>query len=390
MGAWMLLACMPAAVLAENPGEIFIDPGAGSLPRTTPSSDKRQGEERSPGMKWEMLMVLENTRLSNIKSDHAQVPFSQVNYLDPIVQHALEFRLTPNLGIYALSQVKSFAPGGRNRAFAGLDAQLLNLFLAYEDERKEHTFFGGKFDVGFGEGWHRLDGIYSGFSEDYHYQGVLGAGARQTWQNGWGKTALTEIVFKRDQSVMRDTWFAEHEETREASDENGLGAGPGLRSGGISFEASDLDGIDGLRLGIDAGHVAQAYPGRRGMNVAAGTVEYRKPLAADTELRMYAEFVHARGFDGKQLRAAHATLSASLSRGNFIWTVTAARRSFSAISGDLAAQGIVASRDRGISAALTYVTSMGMVLQAGIARQHAQGLAVTQATVRAIYHWKPQ
>ena len=383
-----LMCNLQVKAFAENPGEIFLDPGAGALSGKA-SSAGVQGAQGDPVVNWEMLMVLEKTRLGNIRTNQGQAPFSQVNYLDPIVQHALEVRLTPNLGVYALSQAKSFSSGDKNRVFDGVDAQLLNLFLAWKNRDEDRIFFAGKFDFAFGEAWHRLDGIYSGFSGDYHYEGALGLGARQSWQGSWGKTALTQIVFKRDHSVARDTWFSRHEELKEQSDQNGLADTPGLRSGGVSWEMAEIPGMERLRLSVDVGRVAQGYQGRRAMNAVAGTIEYRTSLADDTDVRIYGEVVNARGFDGRDVLAEDAILSVSLTSGRFIWTATSARRRFSASSGELASQGMT-PRDRGASLALTYASEAGPILQAGVLRQHAQGIAVTQITVRAIYQWAPR
>ncbi|WP_129587744.1 hypothetical protein [Herbaspirillum robiniae] len=379
----LALAMASSAALAENPGEIVLDPGAGAL-----SGKGATAASSYPAFNWEMLLALEKTRLGQISADQGAAPFSQANFLDPIVQLALEFKLSPEWGVYALSQARNLSGGADNRVFDGVDAQLLNLFLAYQSQDKERSVFAGKFDVSFGEAWHRVDGIYSGFSEDYHYQGALGLGARRGWRSGWGKMALSAMAFKRDHGITRDTWFAPRDELRAQADENGLANTPGLRSAGLSWELSEMPGVDGLRLNVDAGHVAQGIQGRRAMDVAAATLEYKHQLAQDTELRLYGELVSARGFDGRELAAQHATLSASLVAGRFVWTATGARRSFSALSGDLASQGMT-PRDRGVAVALTYASEAGPVLQAGVARQHAQGLAVTQLTLRAIWLWAP-
>ncbi len=75
----------------------------------------------------------------------------------------------------------------------------------------------------------------------------------------------------------------------------------------------------------------------------------------------------------------------SLASGRTVWTLTSARRAMWATSGNLAAQGIDSALDRGLAAAVTYVTSGGPILQGGVLRQQAQGIALTQFTLRAIF-----
>src|SRR3546814_946955 len=42
------------------------------------------------------------------------------------------------------------------------------------------ALYGGKIDVGYGDDWHVIDGLYSGFTEGSEYRGAVGLGARRT------------------------------------------------------------------------------------------------------------------------------------------------------------------------------------------------------------------
>src|SRR3546814_3664813 len=69
------------------------------------------------------------------------------------------------------------------------------------------ALYGGKIDVGYGDAWHVIDGLYSGFTEGSEYRGAVGLGARRTLSsNGAGTHSVAAVLFKRDDSSLGKRW----------------------------------------------------------------------------------------------------------------------------------------------------------------------------------------
>lgn len=82
--------------------------------------------------------------------------------------------------------------------------------LNYHKSYDNYAFYGGKIDVGYGDVWHVIDGLYTGFAESSEYRGVVGQGARYTLgSNGAGMHSIAAVLFKRDGSSLSKRWSFE-------------------------------------------------------------------------------------------------------------------------------------------------------------------------------------
>jgi hypothetical protein len=77
--------------------------------------------------------------------------------------------------------------------------------------------------------------------------------------------------------------------------------------------------------------------------------------------------------------------SVSLSRDRWQLTATAAVRKLSGSGQKLAQYGLLDDTDWGISGAVTYVTPMGFIVQAGLTHQRDQALRINQGVFRIAY-----
>jgi len=365
----------PSAARASQ-SEIILDPAVD--PAIAP-------HETYPHVSGQFIGYIENAHFYDVKGPEGSGLPSSWNTVDPFMQGAIVAKLTPTLAISGLAEFRSFATAPEDRAFEQLDGQLRNLFVTYDAGHT--TLFAGKFEVGYGEAWQTVDGIYSGFSGDYSYPGSLGLGARWSWKNAdSARHTLTSIVFKRDNTIFGHTWTKDYPALPQLED-GGPGNTHGLQSGGIAYDISDIPGLPGLRGGIAVGRMARGdgeadERGETGMSV---TANYDTPLSETWGLRLFAEAVYLRGYMGRQAAATDTVLSASLSHGQMLYTLTAARRDLNAIQGSLADQGFVDNNDWGWSATAAYQTDFGLIVQAGFLRQQEQGVAFNQALLRLIY-----
>jgi len=356
--------------------EIFLDPAVETA--IAP-------HETYPQVSGRFIGYIESARFFDVKGPTGAGLPSAWHTLDPFLQGAIVARLSPRLAVSGLAEFRSFATAPENRAFEDLDGQLRNLFVTYDAGHA--TYFAGKFEVGYGEAWQTIDGIYSGFSSDYSYPGSLGLGGRWAWQGSAGaRHTLTSILFKRDNTIFGQTWAHDYPSLPKLQD-GGPGNTNGLQSGGISYEISDIPALPGLRAG---GTVARLARGKGDGDQRAETgvevhVNYETALSKTWGLRLFAEAVHLRGFMGRQAAATDMVASASLSNGPMLYTVTAARRGLQALRGSLAEQGFVDDQDWGVSASVAYQTDFGLIVQAGILRQQEQGVSFNQGLLRLIY-----
>ena len=355
--------------------EIFLDPAAdtGAAPHET-----------YPQVSGRFIGYVENAHFFDVRGPaEAGLP-SAWHTLDPFLQGALVARLSPSLTISGLAEFRSFAEAPANRAFDDLDGQLRNLFITYNAGRA--TFFAGKFEVGYGEAWQTIDGIYSGFSGDYSYPGSLGLGARWSWQTGAVRHTLTSILFKRDNTVFGHTWTHDYPALPDL-EAGGPGNTNGLQSGGIAYDISDIPGLPGWRAGATVARLARGK-GDNDQRAETGVelhVNYETRLSDTWGLRLFAEGVHLRGYMGRQASATDLVASASLSNGPMLYTLTAARRGVNALQGSLAGQGFADGRDWGMAATVAYQTDFGLIVQAGILRQQEQGVSFNQGLLRLVY-----
>jgi hypothetical protein len=369
-------ACVLAAGQAgASQSEIFLDPA----PESPPSAP----EQSYPSVSGRFLGYVENANFFGVRGPDAAGLPSSWQTVDPFLQGAAIARLSPRWTLSGLAEFRSFGNDPADRAFESLDGQLRNLFLSYD--AGPVSYFAGKFEVGYGEAWQTMDGIYSGFSGDYSYPGSLGLGARWTLQPAGSAThTFTSILFKRDNTTLGQSWFNDYPSQPNLQD-GGPGNTSGLQSGGISYEISDIPGLAGLRAGGTVARLGAGQGDQRGENGLELHVNFETPLAEGVGLRLFAEAVHLRGFMGRQAAATDMIAAASVSAGRFLYTVAVAQRRVDALEGSLADQGFVDSRDWGLAGTVAYQTDFGLIVQAGILRQQEQGVAFNQALLRFIY-----
>lgn len=365
----------------QNRAEIFVDPGAPAS--ISPDADALG---TFPTVEGQVLMVLEDRRIYSIQSDRGGPPIRGWNTLEPIVQGLMVAKLSSRFSLSSMVQVRSFGTDNVNRRFDSLDGQVINFFSSYELERGRSMLFAGKYDAGFGEAWRTVDGVYSGFSDDYFYQGSVGVGARKTWSAEASPThTVTALLFKRDTSVWSDTLVKRRPLVRLQSSDGGPGNTDWPQSYGVSYGLSDIPGAPGLALGLDVARLAKSHHDERALTGVAATVNYATQIGPRTGLHLFGEWMHADGFLGKPLVADYGTISASLSLGNMVWTATAARRNIRAQQDDLAKWGVTNAVDNGYALSGTYNTPIGLLVQAGVIRQKEQGISATQGVIRLIY-----
>ncbi|WP_427185334.1 hypothetical protein ACL598_12360 [Bordetella bronchialis] len=372
--ACVLLAMMPTAASASQ-SEIFLDPA--------PETQGMAPPQAYPSVQGRVLGYVENANFFGVKGPGATGLPSSWHTVDPFLQGAAVARLSPRWTLSGLAELRAFGNDPGDRAFETLDGQLRNLFLSYDAGAV--SYFAGKFEVGLGEAWESMDGIYSGFSGDYAYPGSLGAGARWSLRRSDSAShTVTAIVFKRDNTTLGQTWFNNYPSQPDSAD-GGPANTPGLQSGGIAYDIGNIPGLDGLRAGATVARLGAGQGDARSQTALEAHINYERPLGDGMGLRLFAEAVHMRGFLGRQAAATDTIAAVSLSAGRWLYTIAAAQRNLQALSGSLSTQGFSDSRDWGVSGTVAYQTDIGVIVQAGLLRQQEQGVTFNQGLLRFIF-----
>jgi len=373
--ALVCLAALHDDASAAAQSEIFLDPA--------PAADTVAPLETYPTVQGRFLGYVENANFFGVKGPGATGLPSSWHTVDPFLQGAAVARLSQRWTLSGLAELRAFGNDPGDRAFETLDGQLRNLFVSYD--AGSMSYFAGKFEVGLGEAWETMDGIYSGFSSDYYYPGSLGAGAKWTLKQPDAATqTVSAIVFKRDNTVVGQTWFNNYPSQPNLQD-GGPGNTNGLQSGGIAYDISNIPGLAGLRAGGTVAQLAAGQGDQRSQTALEMHVNYERPLGDGMGLRLFAESVHMRGFLGREAAATDSIAAASVSSGRFLYTVAVAQRNLESLSGSLASQGFADNRDWGVSGTVAYQTDFGVIIQAGLLRQQEQGVTFNQGLVRFIY-----
>lgn len=382
----VVTAVAAAAALLSGPparaddAEIYLQPGSGVLGAPRAKTD-------FPFVTGQALAVLTDTRILQ-----ANVPGAETNDLNPGLQIGLAVYLTPRLSVQGLATVDTPLDAGGDRAFAGLDGSLSNLFVNYESE--SFTIYAGKFDAWFGEGWRAIDGVYSGFTSDYYFSRVLGAGGSLIARTSGGAQELGVAVFKRDNSGLNDSWIRSHQCSATTFDCTGAfepGAGGAgntdwPESVAVTFDWSEIPSAPGIGFGVDFAHLAAGRDDAKSMTGIAARLAYETALADGVGLKLFAEAAWLDGFRRRDATVADLVASATLSIDPVQITVTAARRDWTV--GEAPADGPETLRrdgDWGVALSATYPTVLGVILQAGVIRLEDQGASATIGRARAIY-----
>lgn len=347
----------------------------------TPYSELGDGQAGFPRFNGKILGLTGYTDYFGIHDDNGQIPRSQWSSTQPQVEGAFVLQLTQRFSIRTKATFNSATNETRDNAFSDLGTDLNNLFAAYTADN--YALYAGKVDVGYGDAWHVIDGLYSGFTDGSEFRGAVGLGSRYTVAtDGAGTHSFAAVLFKRDDSSLSkrlslDDGFIESEQPPTYSDQ--------MKSFVVSYDFRDLPGLRGISGGIDAGRLhAQAGLGSSA-NMVSARLRYDTPLPNQWNLGWFNEATHATAFQGLPVANNNAVTSLTLSRGQWQLVATAAARKLSASDDTLARHGLRGQWDWAMSGAVTYVTPIGFIFQAGLTRQRDQSLVINQGVFRIAY-----
>ncbi len=347
----------------------------------TPYSDLADGDDTYPRLNGRFLLMTGYTGFFGVQDDNGQLPRSHWSSVQPTAEAALVLQLTRQFSIRTKATFNSSTNDTKDNAFSDLGVDLDNLFAAYTADN--YALYGGKMDLGFGDAWHAVDGLYSGFNENSEFRGSIGLGGRYTLDTaGRGTHSVAALLFKRDNTAMN----------RRFSLDGGL-LGPDqpprfsdqLKSFIVSYDFRDLPGLPGLSGGLDAGRLHLDPNQGKSANTVSARLSYDTPLANAWNLTWFNEATYSSAFRGAPVSNGNGVTSVSLSRDRWQLTATAAARKLSGGSQKLARYGLVDGTDWGVSGAITYVTPLGFIVQAGLTHQRDQTLRISQGVFRIAY-----
>lgn len=347
----------------------------------TPYSDLADGDDTYPRLNGRFLLMTGYTGFFGVQDDNGQLPRSHWSSVQPTAEAALVLQLTRQFSIRTKATFNSSTNDTKDNAFSDLGVDLDNLFAAYTADN--YALYGGKMDLGFGDAWHAVDGLYSGFNENSEFRGSIGLGGRYTLDTAdRGTHSVAALLFKRDDTAMN----------RRFSLDGGL-LGPDqpprfsdqLKSFIVSYDFRDLPGLPGLSGGLDAGRLHLDPNQGKSANTVSARLSYDTPLANAWNLTWFNEATYSSAFRGAPVSNGNGVTSVSLSRDRWQLTATAAARKLSGGSQKLARYGLVDGTDWGVSGAITYVTPLGFIVQAGLTHQRDQTLRISQGVFRIAY-----
>lgn len=381
LGTSLGTAAIVAALLAQGASaqeardifktEIFL----------TPYSELGEGEDTYPQLNGRFLLMTGYTGFFGIKDDNGQIPRSHWSSVQPTAEAALVLQLTREFSIRAKATFNSSTNETKDNAFSDLGVDLDNLFAAYTADR--YALYGGKMDLGFGDAWHVVDGLYTGFNENSEFRGSIGLGGRYTFEPaGVGTHSVAAVLFKRDDTSLNyrlslDQGFIRPAQPPPFSDQ--------MKSFILSYDFRDLPGFERLSGGVDAGRL-HVDPGHgKSANTVSARLRYDAPLGNAWNVGWFNEATFSSAFRGAPVSNGNAVTSMSFSRDRWQLTATAAVRKLSGSQQKLARFGLEDDTDWAISGAVTYVTPVGFIVQAGLTHQRDQTTRINQGVFRIAY-----
>lgn len=381
LGTSLGAAAIVAALLAQGASaqeardifktEIFL----------TPYSELGEGEDTYPQLNGRFLLMTGYTGFFGIKDDNGQIPRSHWSSVQPTAEAALVLQLTREFSIRAKATFNSSTNETKDHAFSDLGVDLDNLFAAYTADR--YALYGGKMDLGFGDAWHVVDGLYTGFNENSEFRGSIGLGGRYTFEPaGVGTHSVAAVLFKRDDTSLNyrlslDQGFIRPAQPPPFSDQ--------MKSFILSYDFRDLPGFERLSGGVDAGRL-HVDPGHgKSANTVSARLRYDAPLGNAWNVGWFNEATFSSAFRGAPVSNGNAVTSMSFSRDRWQLTATAAVRKLSGSQQKLARFGLEDDTDWAISGAVTYVTPVGFIVQAGLTHQRDQTTRINQGVFRIAY-----
>lgn len=347
----------------------------------TPYSELGDEQDPYPRFNGRILALTGYTNYFGIRDDNGQIPRLHWSSTQPQVESAFVLQLTDRFSIRAKATLNSATDETKDNAFSDLGIDLNNLFAAYTADR--YALYGGKMDLGYGDAWHVIDGLYSGFTDGSEYRGAIGVGGRYTLDTaGAGSHSFAAVLFKRDDSSLDkrlsfDHGFLKADQPPTFSDQ--------MKSFVLSYDFRNLPGLDGLSGGVDAGRL-HAQPGYGdSANIVSARLRYDASLAHRWNLGWYNEITYASAFNGLPVSNSNGVTSLALSRDRWQFVLTAAARKLSGSDEKLARYGLRDAWDWAVSGAATYVLPAGFIVQAGLTRQRDQSLVINQGVFRIAY-----
>jgi len=347
----------------------------------TPYSDLADGDESYPRLNGRFLLMTGYTGFFGVHDDNGQLPRSHWSSVQPTAEAALVLQLTREFSIRTKATFNSSTNDTKDNAFSDLGVNLDNLFAAYTADN--YALYGGKMDLGFGDAWHVVDGLYSGFNENSEFRGSIGVGGRYTLgTSDRGTHSVAALLFKRDNTAMNrrfslDGGLLGPDEPPRFSDQ--------FKSFILSYDFRDLPGLPGISGGVDAGRLHLDPDQGKSANTMSARLSYDTPLGNAWNLNWFNEATYSSAFRGAPVSNGNGVTSVSLSRDRWQITATAAVRKLTGGGQTLARHGLLDSTDWGVSGAVTYVTPVGLIVQAGITHQRDQALRLNQGVFRIAY-----
>lgn len=374
--AAVLAACVVQGASAQEARDIFK-----TEIFLTPYSELGDGQDTYPRLNGRFLLMTGYTGFFGIKDDNGQIPRSHWSSVQPTAEAALVLQLTREFSIRTKATFNSSTNETKDNAFSDLGADLDNLFAAYTADN--YALYGGKMDLGFGDAWHVIDGLYSGFNENSEFRGSIGVGGRYTFDTaGQGTHSVAAVLFKRDDTGLNhrlslDDGFIRPDQPPAFSDQ--------MKSFILSYDFRDLPGLERLSGGVDAGRLHLDPNQGESANTVSARLRYDAPLGNSWNLGWFNEATFSSAFRGTPVSNGNGVTSLSFSRDRWQLTATAAVRKLSGSEQKLAQFGLKDDVDWALSGAVTYVTPIGFIVQAGLTHQRDQATRINQGVFRIAY-----
>ncbi|MGE8640928.1 MAG: hypothetical protein ACN6PR_19895 [Achromobacter sp.] len=375
-GAAVLTACVVQGASAQDARDIFK-----TEIFLTPYSELGDGQDTYPRLNGRFLLMTGYTGFFGIQDDNGQIPRSHWSSVQPTAEAALVLQLTREFSIRTKATFNSSTNETKDNAFSDLGADLENLFAAYTADN--YALYGGKMDLGFGDAWHVIDGLYSGFNENSEFRGSIGVGGRYTFDTaGQGTHSVAAVLFKHDDTGLNhrlslDDGFIRPDQPPAFSDQ--------MKSFILSYDFRDLPGLEHLSGGVDAGRLHLDRNQGESANTVSARLRYDAPLGNSWNLAWFNEATFSSAFRGAPVSNGNGVTSLSFSRDRWQLTATAAVRKLSGSEQKLAQFGLKDDVDWALSGAVTYVTPIGFIVQAGLTHQRDQTTRINQGVFRIAY-----
>jgi len=347
----------------------------------TPYSSLGDGQGDYPRLNGRFLLMTGYTGYFGIQDDNGQIPRSHWSSVQPTAEAALVLQLTQRFSIRAKATFDSSTNETKDNAFSDLGVGLDNLFAAYTADN--YALYAGKMDLGFGDAWHVIDGLYSGYNENSEFRGSIGVGGRYTLDTGGaGAHSVAAVLFKSDDTSLNhrlsfEQGFIGPDQPPAFSDQ--------MKSFILSYDFRDLPGLEGLSGGVDAGQLHMDPGHGKSANTVSVRLRYDAALGQGWNASWFNEATFSNAFRGAPVSNGNAVTSVSLARDRWQLTATAAARKLSGSDEKLARFGLQGELDWAVSAAVTYVTPIGFIVQAGLTHQRDQALLINQGVFRIAY-----